>query len=201
MRRRARKRDLRRERKGGNSLETPNVWVLSSFHPNVSKQLPPPQCLGFVLFSPRRFYREELAATWTPRQQLIGRGSHVAAMSAQGKTKKDAIAKSKEIAAGREDSGRERRREGAAARGSGRERERRREGAAARGSGGFRCLPLSAVDSIVGDFHGERENSVEIGGLGGPPFSNINNWKTSSMVSLPLRREVPTASLDFPLTT
>ena len=61
-----------------------------------------------------------------------------------------------------------------------------------RGSGGFRCLPLSAVDSIVEDFHGERENFVEIGGLGGPPFSNINNWKTSSMVSLPLRREVPT---------
>ena len=39
---------------------------------------------------PRRFYRAELAATWTPRQQLIGRGSHVAAMSAQGKTKKGA---------------------------------------------------------------------------------------------------------------
>ena len=72
----------------GNSLETPNVWVLSSFHPNVSKQPSPPQCLGFVLFSPRRFYRAELAATWMPRQQLTRRGSHVAAMSAQGKTKK-----------------------------------------------------------------------------------------------------------------
>ena len=43
-------------------------------------------------------------------------------------------AKSKEIAAGREDSGGERGREGAAARGSNGERERRREGAAARGS-------------------------------------------------------------------
>ena len=73
---------------GGNSLETPNVWVLSSFHPNVSKQPPPPQCLGFVLFSPRRFYRAELAATWMPRQQLTRRGSHVASRSAQGKTKK-----------------------------------------------------------------------------------------------------------------
>ena len=70
----------------GNSLETPNVWVLSSFHPKVWKQPPPPQCLGFVLFSPRRFYRAELAGTWTPRQQLTGRGSHVAAMSTQGKT-------------------------------------------------------------------------------------------------------------------
>ena len=40
----------------GNSLETPDVWGLSSFHPNVSKQLPPPKCLGFVLFSPRCFY-------------------------------------------------------------------------------------------------------------------------------------------------
>ena len=29
----------------GNSLETPNVWVLSTFHPNVRKQPPPPQCL------------------------------------------------------------------------------------------------------------------------------------------------------------
>ena len=63
-------------------METPNVWVLSSFHPKVWKQPPPPQCSGFVLFSPRRFYRAELAATWTPRQQLTGRGSHVAAMSA-----------------------------------------------------------------------------------------------------------------------
>ena len=35
-----------------NSRLHPNVWVLSSFHPNVSKQPPPPQCLGFVLFSP-----------------------------------------------------------------------------------------------------------------------------------------------------
>ena len=58
--------------------------------------------------------------TWTPRQQLTGRGSHVAAMSAQGKTKKaPLVAKSKEIAAGREDSRGERRREEAAARGSG----------------------------------------------------------------------------------
>ena len=100
----------------GNSLETPNVWVLSSFHPNVSKQPPPPQCLGFVLFSHRRFYRAELAATWMPLQQLTGHGSHVAAMSAQGKTKKAPCqhrAKEK-IAAGREDSGGERRREGAA---------------------------------------------------------------------------------------
>ena len=39
----------------GNSVETPNVWVLSSFHPNVSKHPPPPQCLGFVLFSPQCF--------------------------------------------------------------------------------------------------------------------------------------------------
>ena len=47
-----------------NSRLHPNVWVLSSFHP-------------------RRFYRAELAAAWTPRQQLTGRGSHVAAMSAK----------------------------------------------------------------------------------------------------------------------
>ena len=71
----------------GNSLETPNVWGLSSFHPNISKQPPPPQCLGFVLFSPRRFYRAEVTATWMPRQQMTRRGSRVAAMSAQGKTK------------------------------------------------------------------------------------------------------------------
>ena len=45
----------------------------SRLHPNV---------WGFVFFSPRGFYRVELAATWTPRQQLTGRGSHVAAMSA-----------------------------------------------------------------------------------------------------------------------
>ena len=62
--------------------------------------------MGFVLFSPQRLYRAELAATWMPRQQLTGRGSHVAAMSAQGKTK--------EIVAGREDNGGERQREGAA---------------------------------------------------------------------------------------
>ena len=43
-----------KEDKRGNSLETPNVWGLSSFHPNVSKQPPPPQCLGFcLLFTPR----------------------------------------------------------------------------------------------------------------------------------------------------
>ena len=100
-------------------------------------------------------------------------------MSAQGKTIKGATAKSKEIAAGREDSGREQRREGAVA------------------SDVSRCLPWIVSSKIST----ERENSVEIGGLGGPPFSNINNWKTSSMVSLPLRREVPTAFLDFPLTT
>ena len=42
----------------GNSLETPNVWGLSSFHPNVSKQPPPPQCLGFcLLFTPRLLSR------------------------------------------------------------------------------------------------------------------------------------------------
>ena len=35
-----------------NSRLHPNVWGLSSFHPNVSKQPPPPQCLGFVIFSP-----------------------------------------------------------------------------------------------------------------------------------------------------
>ena len=46
----------------------------SRLHPNV---------WGFVFFSPRGFYRSELAATWTPRQQLTGRGSHVAAMSPQ----------------------------------------------------------------------------------------------------------------------
>ena len=54
-----------------------------------------------------------------------------------------------------------------------------------------RCLPWIVSSKIST----ERENSVEIGGLGGPPFSNINNWKTSSMVSLPLRREVPTHHL------
>ena len=42
----------------GNSLETPNVWGLSSFHPNVSKQPPPPQCLGFcLLFTSRLLSR------------------------------------------------------------------------------------------------------------------------------------------------
>ena len=51
----------------------------SRLHPNV---------WDFVLFSPRRSYRAELAATWMPRQQLTGRRSHVAAISAQGKTKK-----------------------------------------------------------------------------------------------------------------
>ena len=36
----------------------PNVWGLSSFHPNVSKQPPPPQCLGFcLLFTPRLLSR------------------------------------------------------------------------------------------------------------------------------------------------
>ena len=29
----------------GNSPETPNVWVFSTFYPNVWKHLPPPQCL------------------------------------------------------------------------------------------------------------------------------------------------------------
>ena len=37
----------RSELERGNSLETPNVWVLSSFHPKVWKQPPPPQCFGF----------------------------------------------------------------------------------------------------------------------------------------------------------
>ena len=41
-----------------------------------------PNVWGFVFFSPRGFYRAEMAATWTPRQQLTGRGSLVAAMSA-----------------------------------------------------------------------------------------------------------------------
>ena len=60
----------------GNSLETRNVWVLSSFHPIVSKHPPPPQCLGFVLFSPRRFYRAELAATWKPRRYHVSTGQN-----------------------------------------------------------------------------------------------------------------------------
>ena len=42
---------------------------------------------GFVFFSPGGFYRAELAATWTPRQQLTGRGCHVAAMSAPDVTR------------------------------------------------------------------------------------------------------------------
>ena len=46
----------------------------SRLHPNV---------WGFVFFSPRGFYRAELAATWTPRQHLTGRGSYVAASSPQ----------------------------------------------------------------------------------------------------------------------
>ena len=47
-----------RKKLRGNSLETPNVWGLSSFHPNVSKQPPPPQCLGFcLLFTPRLLSR------------------------------------------------------------------------------------------------------------------------------------------------
>ena len=79
------RRNERKERRGerrdnvliwGNSLETPNVWVLSSFHPNVSKQPPPPQCLGFVLFSPRRFYRIELEATWKPRRCHVSTGQN-----------------------------------------------------------------------------------------------------------------------------
>ena len=93
-------------------LSTP-MFGNSCLHPNVWQG---------VEAVPRRFYHAELAATWTPWQQLTGRGSHVAAMSAQGKTKKVPLAaKSKEIAAGREDSGGERRREGRAARGSGNE--------------------------------------------------------------------------------
>ena len=80
--------------------------------------------------------------------------------------------------------------------GSGGERERPWEGAVA--SNVSHCLPWIVLSKIST----ERERiSVEIGGLGGPSFSNINNWKTSYMVSLPLRREVPTASLDFLLTT
>ena len=76
----------------------------SRLHPNV---------WGFVLFSPQRLYRAELAATWMPRQQLTGRGSHVST----GQNKKGchvSTGQNKKIAAGREDSGGERRREGAA---------------------------------------------------------------------------------------
>ena len=48
----------------GNSPETPNVWGLSSFHPNVSKQPPPPECLG-VLSS---FHPEaSIAQSWQRR--------------------------------------------------------------------------------------------------------------------------------------
>ena len=72
--------------KRGNSLETPNVWGLSSFHPNVSKQPPPPQCLGFcLLFTPRLLSRragsdvDATAAahrTWKPRQHRESRRLH-----------------------------------------------------------------------------------------------------------------------------
>ena len=72
----------------GNSLETPNVWVLSSFHPNVWKQPPPPQCFGFCpLFTPTLLWRRagsDVDATTSAHRTR----KHVAAMSAQGKTKK-----------------------------------------------------------------------------------------------------------------
>ena len=90
----------------GNSLETPNVWGLSSFHPNVSKQPPPPQCLGFCpLFT----------GTFVSRRA----GSDVDATAAADRTRKPrrchvSTGQNKKIAAGREDSGGERRREGAA---------------------------------------------------------------------------------------
>ena len=72
----------------GNSLETPNVWGLSSFHPNVSKQPPPPQCLGFCpLFTPT-FVSRRAGSDVDATAAADRRGSHVAAMSAQGKTKK-----------------------------------------------------------------------------------------------------------------
>ena len=61
----------------------------SRLHPNV---------WGFVFFSPRGFYRTELAATWTPRQQLTGRGSHVAAMSAQGEPPPSSVPRSSRAA-------------------------------------------------------------------------------------------------------
>ena len=97
----------------GNSLETPNVWGLSSFHPNVSKQPPPPQCLGFCpLFTPTFLSRRagsdvdataaadpplsslpatisfvlpcaDMVATWLPRPVSCCRGVHVAASSAR----------------------------------------------------------------------------------------------------------------------
>ena len=105
----------------GNSLETPNIWGLSSFHPNVSKQPPPPQCLGFVLFSPRRFYRAELAATWKPRRCHVSTGqnkkSEVVGEEIRGDWSKqnglNYLSEGERNTAGREDSGGERRREGA----------------------------------------------------------------------------------------
>ena len=71
----------------GNSMErdpqcneTPNVWVLSSFHPNVSKQPPPTQMFGFCpLFTPtllsRRARSDVEASTSLPA--LRNRGQNI----------------------------------------------------------------------------------------------------------------------------
>ena len=121
----------------GNSPETPNIWVLSTFHPNVWKQLPPPQCLtrsgGCTPMLLSRRADSDVDATAAADRTRKPRRCHVS--TGQNKKKAPLAAKSKEITTGREDSRGERRREGAVARGSGSERERRREGAAARGSG------------------------------------------------------------------
>ena len=54
----------------GNSLETPMFGVCPLFTPTFRNSRLHPNVWGFVFFSPRGFYRAELAATWTPRQQL-----------------------------------------------------------------------------------------------------------------------------------
>ena len=54
----------------GNSLETPNVWVLSTFHPKVWKQPPPPQCLT-------------MSGGYTPTVLSRRAGSDVASASGQ----------------------------------------------------------------------------------------------------------------------
>ena len=126
----------------GNSPETPNVWVLSTFHPNVWKQPPPPQCLTRsggctpTLLSHRA--GSDVDATTAADRTRKPRRCHV--IIEQNKKRRHSLPSRKKSRWG------ERIAEGNGG-----------EGAAARGSGGFRCLPLSAVDSIVEDFYGERE--------------------------------------------
>ena len=98
----------------GNSLETPNVWVLSSFHPNVWKQPPPPQCLT-------------RSGGCTPTLLSCRAGSDVDATAAADRTRKP---RRFNVITGQN----KKRRGERIAEGSGGERERRREL--------LTCLPL-----------------------------------------------------------